>query len=60
MITEDGRGFLIDWDLAKNVDPAGARTPGRTVCDFYALRVIGSDADSVNGRVHGNSYQLGY
>jgi serine/threonine protein kinase len=31
MITEDGRGFLIDWDLAKSIHGEGAHSPGRTV-----------------------------
>jgi serine/threonine protein kinase len=31
MITEDGRGFLIDWDLAKSIHGEGARSLGRTV-----------------------------
>jgi hypothetical protein len=31
MITEEGRGFLIDWDLAKSIHGEGAHLPGRTV-----------------------------
>jgi hypothetical protein len=31
MITEDGRGFLIDWDFAKSIHGEGARSLGRTV-----------------------------
>jgi hypothetical protein len=31
MITKEGRGFLIDWDLAKSIHGEGAHLPGRTV-----------------------------
>lgn len=34
MITSDGRGFLIDWDLAKDINSEGARSLGRTVCTY--------------------------
>jgi serine/threonine protein kinase len=35
MITNDGRGFLIDWDLAKDTNSKGARSLGRTVCAYF-------------------------
>ena len=40
MITSDGRGFLIDWDLAKDASGDPSRLFGRTVRVWLALYVL--------------------
>jgi hypothetical protein len=51
MITSDGRGFLIDWDLAKDINSEGARSLGRTVrtrgndvCNYTDIVSIGNSS----------------
>jgi len=31
ILTDEGKGLLIDWELAKKVDESGSRRPDRTV-----------------------------
>ena len=45
ILTDEGKGLLIDWELAKNVDEGGSRRPDRTVSNpalhrsfVYSLR----------------------
>ena len=38
ILTDEGRGLLIDWELAKKVDQGGSRRPDRTVSQ--AIREI--------------------
>jgi hypothetical protein len=58
MITEDGRGFLIDWDLAKSIDVIEPRTSGRTVSRVRCTTWLDSDFGRI--RELGNSFQPDY
>ena len=45
ILTDEGRGLLIDWEMAKKVDEIGRRRPDRTVCYSIILYLSCTDSD---------------
>ena len=39
ILTDEGKGLLIDWELAKMMDEGGSRRPDRTVSYPPAMRL---------------------
>jgi hypothetical protein len=54
MISAEGRGFLIDWDLAELISADKPRPLGRTVSSFIDSEIL--LADMLRFRVRGNSH----
>ena len=43
ILTNEGRGLLIDWEMAKKVNEIGRRRPDRTVCHSVPLLLTRTD-----------------
>ena len=43
ILTDEGRGLLIDWEMAKKVNEIGRRRPDRTVCHPVPLLLARTD-----------------
>jgi hypothetical protein len=62
MITEEGRGLLVDWDFSKSLGMSGAPSPPeRTVrvVETYGLPSSSVEIHPLYDRALGNSWLLG-
>jgi hypothetical protein len=56
MITEEGRGLLVDWDLCKILNAPGVRLPERTVwVTIFTFHSFIHDLSIGNLAIHGCS-----